>query len=203
MNKKIHHLTKKPKKKSRTVNIKKSTLSLIAVVFLILTFKLYDQFTQPDITVKDEVNIVLVKPNPYAKSINGHATVIDGDTVNIGGASIRLDAIDAPEMSQPCYLSSGAKYQCGADAKRHLEILIANRDITCKYDDKDQYDRLLAICYDFGGNDINARMVSSGKAIAYLYFSSKYANEQKTAKANKLGIWRGEFEEPYEYRSRQ
>ena len=37
------------------------------------------------------------------KVISGNAIVIDGDTIKIKGASIRLFGIDAPEKKQICY----------------------------------------------------------------------------------------------------
>ena len=37
-----------------------------------------------------------------APSIQGTASVIDGDTIEIHGERIRLDAIDAPESAQLC-----------------------------------------------------------------------------------------------------
>ena len=37
-----------------------------------------------------------------APSVQGTASVIDGDTIEIHGQRIRLDAIDAPESSQLC-----------------------------------------------------------------------------------------------------
>ena len=53
-------------------------------------------------------------------------------------------------------------------------------------------------------NDINlnSTMVSEGWAIAYRYYSKDYVNEEKTAKINRLGIWQGEFTEPYIWRKK-
>ena len=42
-----------------------------------------------------------------AKSIEGRATVIDGDTIEIHGTRIRLNGIDAPESSQLCWTRPG------------------------------------------------------------------------------------------------
>lgn len=40
----------------------------------------------------------------YAAQVEGRATVIDGNTISVAGTAprIRLDVIDAPEISQPC-----------------------------------------------------------------------------------------------------
>ena len=39
---------------------------------------------------------------PAQADTTGRATVIDGDTIEIRGERIRLDAIDAPESGQTC-----------------------------------------------------------------------------------------------------
>ena len=43
-------------------------------------------------------------------------------------------------------------------------------------------------------------MVKNGWAIAYRYYSKDYIFEEKYASDNKLGVWKGEFIEPYAYR---
>ena len=45
-------------------------------------------------------------------------------------------------------------------------------------------------------------MVKSGWAIAYRYYSDDYINEENFAHKNMLGIWKGEFEEPYFFRKK-
>jgi endonuclease YncB( thermonuclease family) len=48
-----------------------------------------------------------------APTIQGTASVIDDDTIEIRGERIRLDAIDAPESSQLCLDAAGERYHCG------------------------------------------------------------------------------------------
>ena len=45
-------------------------------------------------------------------------------------------------------------------------------------------------------------MIISGWAIAYRYYSKDFIKEEKIAKRNKIGIWRGSFEKPYIYRKK-
>ncbi|WP_417316838.1 thermonuclease family protein [Emcibacter sp.] len=135
------------------------------------------------------------------ETITGPAVVIDGDTLSIHGRRIRLHAIDAPELSQNCTLN-GSSYSCGYESKRYLESLIAGRTVTCHSRDTDKYGRALATCFVGEGADLNARMVESGQAIAYLYFSRAYAGQQSDARDARRGIWKGEFTEPYQYRKR-
>jgi endonuclease YncB( thermonuclease family) len=42
-----------------------------------------------------------------AQEIDGRATVVDGDTIEIHGERIRLSGIDAPESKQHCEDASG------------------------------------------------------------------------------------------------
>ena len=45
-------------------------------------------------------------------------------------------------------------------------------------------------------------MVKSGWAIAYRYYSLDYIDDEKKAKINKKGIWKGTFIDPYLYRKK-
>jgi len=132
-------------------------------------------------------------------NIVGHATVIDGDTIKINGTHIRFYGIDAPEISQTC-LKDNITYSCGLAARTYLQQLINNQTVICRTLDKDRYGRDVAKCFNYEKFDINGQMVSSGNAIAYLFFSRDYAWNQAEAKKKKLGIWAGQFTEPYYYR---
>jgi endonuclease YncB( thermonuclease family) len=44
--------------------------------------------------------------------MTGRAHVIDGESIEMDGARVRLYGIDAPEMRQPCRTSTGAAYGC-------------------------------------------------------------------------------------------
>ncbi len=52
---------------------------------------------------------------PAHADTTGRATVIDGDTIEIHGERIRLDAIDAPESGQTCE-ADGQPWRCGQQA---------------------------------------------------------------------------------------
>ncbi len=134
-------------------------------------------------------------------TITGKAAVTDGDSVTINGTVIRLHGIDAPEIDQTCWKNS-REYQCGMAAKTYLEYIINNQVITCHIYETDTYGRDVAKCFNDTNIDLNAQMVSSGNAIAYLYFSHDYSRQQAEAKKNKKGIWAGHFIEPYRFRRR-
>ena len=65
--------------------------------------------------------------------------------------------------------------------------------------DIDIYNRYVAICVSNNIN-LNQWMVKNGWAIAYRYYSTDYIIEEKYARDNILGIWKSEFQKPYQYR---
>ncbi len=108
-------------------------------------------------------------------------------------------------------------YFCGEEAKKRLNrwILFAShskKKIYCYYSERDKYNRILGECFygnpeetkGFGSSAININffMVLEGYAVAYLKYSDKYSEEQKTAKALKLGLWQGDFDTPEEWRKK-
>lgn len=136
-----------------------------------------------------------------AQDIVGVASVIDADTVEIHNTRIRLEGIDAPESNQTCLIKDKA-YRCGQQAALALDTLIANSTLRCKGSKTDRYKRLIAVCY-LKDKDINAWLVENGWAIAYRQYSMDYVGQEDAAKANKVGIWRGEFEAPWDFRKKK
>ncbi len=134
------------------------------------------------------------KSNP----ITGVASVTDGDTVEIHGQRIRLQGIDAPESSQLCTVD-GKDYRCGQQAALALADKIGRQAITCEPETTDKYGRTVAVC-SLGGVDLNRWMVQQGHALAYRQYSARYVTDEEAARAAKLGIWKGAFEEPWEWR---
>jgi len=71
--------------------------------------------------------------------------------------------------------------------------------VRCSDEGQDRYGRTLGICY-VGEMDLQAEMVKSGMAVAYLKYSGRYEQEQNFAKQAKAGMWGGEFQEPETWR---
>ncbi len=136
-------------------------------------------------------------------NIVGKATVIDGDTITIKNAKIRFSGIDAPEknyygQTQFCKGPKGV-WACGKKASSKLKKLINGQEVQCTNEGQDRYGRTLSICYA-NGVDLQAEMVRSGMAVAYLRYSNRYENEQIEAMIAQVGIWGGPFLEPEDWR---
>jgi endonuclease YncB( thermonuclease family) len=125
--------------------------------------------------------------------------VIDGDSLVVIGQRVRLAGIDAPELSQRCSDGRGRLYGCGHEARDELQAAIKGKEITCTVQSQDRYGRLLAAC-KAGELDLNDYMVRSGWAVAYHRYTSQYDAAEAEAKAERRGIWRGEFTPPEQYR---
>ena len=134
--------------------------------------------------------------------IAGSATVIDGDTISIGGTRIRLEGTDAPEWEQTCDDAKGASWPCGTKAARELGALIKGVTLTCKTSDFDQYDRVLAECSMPDGTNVNVWLVRQGWAVAFGR-SRLYTSAEAEAKAAKRGLWQGTFTRPSDWRERE
>lgn len=130
--------------------------------------------------------------------IHGPAEAVDGDSLTVSGDRVRLYAIDAPELHQPCR-NGGA---CGDRAREHLAKLVAGRNLLCEKRDTDRYGRDVAQCYisdiDENGRatkgmDIGREMVRAGHAMAYRAIDHIYASDEPA---------RFDFEPPWDWRER-
>ena len=135
-----------------------------------------------------------------ADSISGKPIrVHDGDTFTIGGQSIRLHGVDAPELNQTC-IRDGKEWRCGEASRDALRALIGNDALTCEVKDVDRYSRVVAVCIAVGGRDLNDAMVADGWAVAYRQYSSAYVESEARAQSSKRGIWAAQFDLPAEFR---
>lgn len=127
-------------------------------------------------------------------------TVVDGDTLEIGSTTYRLNGIDAPEHGQKCNLPSGSLWPCGKWATQALWSLVEDADLRCVGSEIDDYGRTIATCFD-ANLDLNKEMVLKGLAWAFLKYSSVYEEEQEYAKRARAGIWQAETQPAWEFRA--
>ena len=145
------------------------------------------------------------------KIISGKARVVDGDTIKINKISIRLYGIDAPEKNQICTGLSGESYNCGSSSTRFLKTFVKNSTrVECSYKNLDRYGRIIGKCISYtrveNSNELipfelNYLMVVMGHAVEYKRYSrGEYSEAEKTAKKEKKGLWKGEFDRPEKWR---
>lgn len=136
----------------------------------------------------------------FGADLIGRPSVVDGDTLVLHGARIRLFGIDAPEGRQLCQDVQGKDYRCGQKAALALADHVGSSLVTCERRDTDRYGRTVAVCY-LGSEDIGAWLVSQGWALAYRHYSKDYVPQEEAAHAAHLGVWAGTFTPPWEWRA--
>ena len=132
--------------------------------------------------------------NANSQKLVGNPYVVDGDSLVLNDVKLRLLGIDAPELDQKC-VENGAAWTCGEQARRQLQRKINGTIVTCTTWGEDRYQRVLATCSS-GSVELNAWLVRSGWAVDY----GGYGREEGEARRNRAGIWKGEFENPGEWR---
>jgi endonuclease YncB( thermonuclease family) len=144
---------------------------------------------------------LLFSTSVIANTFTGSPKVIDGDTIVVQSQVIRLYGIDAPENGQKCKNARGKSYSCGKEAEKALKALVES-GVSCTGSEFDNYDSLIAVCSN-GSADINRQMVLAGHALVFRKFSDTYIDEESAAERSRAGIWQGQFEPPWEFRSKR
>ena len=128
-------------------------------------------------------------------------TVTDGDTIRIGEERIRFSGIDAPEMKQTCIYQE-IEFNCGEFSKNLLIEKIADQEVSCIRESKDQYGRTLAECF-VGKESLSSYLVREGYAFAYRKYSDKFILDEEYAKIKGNGMWSMNFIFPWDFRKSQ
>ena len=105
--------------------------------------------------------------------------MIDGDSIMIGNAAIRLAGVDAPELNDPW----------GKKAKWELLTLTKGQIIRAELDGSVSYDRTVARCYLPDGRDLAMEMVKLGLALDWSKFSAGDYRAHEPEGARKK-LWR-------------
>jgi endonuclease YncB( thermonuclease family) len=125
--------------------------------------------------------------SPVSAGPAGVVRVIDGDTVLVGGERVRLHGIDAPEHDQTCRRADGRDWACGAWATAEARARFEGRRAVCAARDRDRYGRIVARC-EAAGEDMGARLVAAGAALAYRRYSHDYVPTERAAARAGRGI---------------
>jgi endonuclease YncB( thermonuclease family) len=127
--------------------------------------------------------------------------ITDADTIVIGGETIRLQGVDAPETDQICLDSRGGLWNCGIVARNRLIQYIGSRETSCATNGKDAFGRWLATCSTNEG-DLSAWLVREGLGMAFVRYSKAYVAEEAIARSAQKGMWAGAFIAPWDWRTR-
>ena len=127
--------------------------------------------------------------------------VVDGDTIDVrfDGVSttqkIRLLGVNTPETVDPrrvvqCFGKQASSFMKALLTEKHIRL-----DADPEADERDKYDRLLRNIVLPDGTDVNASLVGSGYAYAYVSFPQNKQRQkqltrlQEEAKTAKRGVW--------------
>ena len=140
--------------------------------------------------------VLCASPTLAGQKIEGRASVIDGDTIDIQGKRIRFNGIDAPESRQLCEDAAGRTYRCGKISADALDKFLAqSRPTRCEVLSRDRYKRFVAECFRSDGESVSEWMTRNGHALDWpRYSKGAYAAFQKDAMMEHLGVWSGQFE---------
>lgn len=128
-------------------------------------------------------------------------SVADGDTLTVvvGGheVRIRLAEIDAPERGQPW----------AARSRDTLRSLVDGQTVQIFETDRDRWGRVVGRVY-LDGRDVNAELVQSGAAWAFLRYQTdpRFSAYQADARQRRVGLWSlpdNETIAPWEWRAGQ
>jgi endonuclease YncB( thermonuclease family) len=97
-------------------------------------------------------------------TLQGRATVIDGDTLEVAGERIDIFGIDAPEQDQTCGRGGGGTWNCGAEATRLMRWMAHYQIVDCLLSPAATPGRRVARCR-VGDEDLGRAMVRAGFAV--------------------------------------
>lgn len=146
--------------------------------------------------------------HPKATAEPLRATVVDGDTLQVDGAVVQLYGIDAPELGQLCE-RHGAPWHCGRDAAEELKkrIELGGGRVECRAWPSGEAGAGASpfparVC-EIGTEDLALVMVETGNAVAADTGPPAYRDAQAYAEDAGIGLWRGRFDLPWDWRERQ
>ena len=138
-----------------------------------------------------------------AETLAGNPEILDGDTVCTLYGSVNESALKAwmlPKRGNTALTRWANRYNCGQSAKEALKAFIGSRPVRCEGSERGRYGRMLAVCFDADGIDLNGWLVSQGWALAYRIYSRQYIPQEEAARKARGGIWAGRFTKPWQWR---
>src|SRR4051794_37528453 len=128
------------------------------------------------------------------------AIVRDGETIQLGDITFRLDGLDAPEYDQICIDDHADPWTCGIEARDQLSKLIAGRPVRCDDlgPDKTSKKRHLGVCSVEGQTvSLNQQLLRQGLALSVAgNASARFAAAALWARGAKTRPRKGGFVAP-------
>lgn len=126
-------------------------------------------------------------------------SVYDGDTITVGGESVRLASIDAPELDQAF----------GPASRAQLAAMVLGQSVIVRYAQKDPYDRVVGTVFKPDCSQVNLNQVVSGAAWYYEAYKCEIDNRQRqayaaahtAARTAKKGLWASSAVAPWVHRN--
>jgi endonuclease YncB( thermonuclease family) len=118
------------------------------------------------------------QPAPNMAAFSGPVWIVDGDSVEVNRARIRLFGMDAPELSQ----------RGGYKARAHLIRIAGGKTVRVVPMATDRYGRIVARVW-LGETDLSARMVRDGFAVAMRRWHADYVEAESQARRDRAGLW--------------
>ncbi len=136
--------------------------------------------------------------HPARAEVTGTVDVVDADTLEMLGQTIKLHGIDAIERDQMCLSGTGRPWPCGSDAAASLRSYIGSAPLRCE-PISNFAGAILAVC-KLSGRDVAGWVVQNGWALADRGTSFEYVPQEEQAKSIQAGIWGSEFVTPSDFR---
>ncbi len=133
------------------------------------------------------------------------AIIHDGDTIQLGDVTYRLDGIDAPELDQICIDDHADPWSCGVDARDQLTKLINGRWCPLRrprrrQDVEEAPRRRLRRRRRNHEPEPATGQAGAGDQRRALALKAHTKNDAASARADKAGLWKGCLVAPQEFR---
>ena len=128
-------------------------------------------------------------------------TLPDTGLLRVGNQLISLYGVSLPTPDQMCE-ESDVPWHCGAIAWQTLDQHLLDSELGCIYQpmlSSSGGTTLTAECW-IGEQNLNSWLVGSGWALTVGYAESAYYAEERLAQQRNLGLWRGGFIPPDDWR---
>jgi endonuclease YncB( thermonuclease family) len=147
------------------------------------------------------LSIVII---PASQGSAATAVVRDGSTIQLGNVTYRLDGIDVPTVDQLCIDQNADSWTCGIEARDQLSKLIDGKQVRCDdlgVDPTFKKRRIGACKIEGETTSLSEFLISKGFAVLDDGATSKRRIDQGRAMEERLGLWKGCFIRPAEFRA--